>query len=210
MRTMTDLERGFKAKRASLVLALLILGAATAHAQQVSAEFAEGTLAPAAEEMVNAGVDGSLESAATALEIAQRYGFGYGISPDEVRELVGSGYLLVRQINCSSLDAKAEMAQRLNRALTAIAWLYAAGAGVTYFAPPVAAALGFGALATGIMATAAGWLAQDYRAQRSRIHCTDDGGVEWFRPASRQILASVDPTTYRSFWRLSSGASPSA
>jgi len=197
------------ARTAWLIVATILAGSATVRAQAVNVEFAEGALAPAAEEMANAGVDGSLESAATLIEIAQRYGFGYGISPDEVRELLGVGYLAVRQINCSSLDAKAEAAQRLNRALTAIAWLYAAGAGLTYFAPPVAAALGFGALATGVAATAAGWLAADYRSQKARVNCSKDGGVEWFRPAARRILASLDPTTFRFSWRRSFGASPS-
>ena len=94
MRTMAEMATGLAAAitgwrvRMALVLVGFFVGAATAHAQDVSVEFAEGTLAPAAEEMAAAGVDGSLESAATLIEIAQRYGFGYGISPDEVRDLL--------------------------------------------------------------------------------------------------------------------------
>jgi hypothetical protein len=191
---------------AALILVGVVMSAATAHAQDVSTEFAEGSLAPAAEEMAAAGVDGSIESAATLLEIAQRHGFGYGISPDEARDLLGVGYQAIGQINCSSLDAKAEAAMRLSRTLSAIAWLYAAGAGLTVSAPPVAAALGFGALATGIMATAAGWLAADYRTQRSQVKCSDNGGVEWFRPAARQILAAADPGILPFSWRRSFGA----
>jgi len=220
MRTKAKVARGLAAagmamrrahaRTAWLIVAMIVAGSAPVRAQSVSAEFAEGALAPAAEEMANAGVDGSLESTAALIEIAQRNGFGYGISPDEVRGLLGFGYLAVGQINCSSLDARAEAAQRLNRVLTTIAWLYAAGAGLTYFAPPVAAALGFGALATGIAATAAGWLAADYRSQKARVNCSNDGGVEWFRPAARQILTSLDPTTFRFSWRRSSGASASA
>jgi hypothetical protein len=175
----------------------------------VTADFAENSLAPAAEEMANAGVDGSLETAATAIEIAQRHGFGYGISPDEVRELLGTGYLAVRQIDCSSLDAQAAAAQRLSRALTAIAWLYGIGAGLTLGAPPVAAALGFGAMATGAMATAAGWLAADFRTRRSQVKCTKEGGVEWFRPAAREIHTALEPAIIPCFWRRASGASPS-
>jgi hypothetical protein len=196
--------------RMALVLVGFFVGAATARAQDVSVEFAEGTLAPAAEEMAAAGVDGSLESAATLVEIAQRYGFGYGISPDEVRDLLGVGYQAVRQIDCSSLDARADAAQRLSRALSTIAWLYAAGAGLTVSAPPVAAVLGFGALTTGILSAAAGWLAADYRAQRSQVKCSKDGGVEWFRPAARRILAAADLIILPSSWRRSYGASPSA
>jgi len=195
--------------RTGLILVGIFAGAATAHAQDVNVEFAEGTLAPAAEEMAAAGVDGSLESAATLLEIAQRHGFGYGISPDEVRSLLGIGYQAIRQIDCSSLDARADAAQRLSRVLSTIAWLYAAGAGLTISAPPIAAALGFGALATGILSTAAGWLAADFRTQRSRVNCSKDGGVEWFRPAERRILAADHPVLPYS-WRRSSGAAPSA
>jgi hypothetical protein len=196
--------------RTAVVLGGLFLCAASAGAQSVNEEFAEGTLAPAAEEMANAGVDGSLESAATLIEIAQRYGFGYGISPDEVRELLGIGYQAVQGIDCSSLSAQADAAQRLSRALSTIAWLYAAGAGLTFVAPPVAAALGFGALATGIMATAAGWIAADIRSHRSQIKCTKEGGVEWFRPAAPEIHAVADPAIFPYSWRRSSGASPCA
>ena len=137
MRTMAEMATGLAAAisgcrvRMALILVGIFVGAATAHAQDVNVEFAEGSLAPAAEEMAAAGVDGSLESAATLIEIAQRHGFGYGISPDEVRDLLGIGYQAIRQIDCSSLDARAAAAQRLSRALSAIAWLYAAGAGLT-------------------------------------------------------------------------------
>jgi len=196
--------------RTMMWLFVVLMLAVPVQAQTVTAEFAEGTLAPAAEEMAAAGVDGSLETAATLIEIAQRYGFGYGISPDEVRDLVGGGYLAVGQINCSSLDAKYEAAQRLNRVLTAIGWLYAAGAGLTIAFPPAAAALGFGALAVGVAATAAGWLAADYRSQKMRANCSKDGGAEWFRPAARQILAAVDLAAMPSSWRRSYGASPCA
>jgi hypothetical protein len=196
--------------RVALVILSILPGAVVAQAQEVSVEFAENNLAPAAEEMANAGVDGSLESAATLLEIAQRYGFGYGISPDEVRELLGGGYLAVRQIDCSSLDAKAAAAQRLSRALTAIAWLYGVGAGLTIGAPPVAAALGFGAFVSGALATVAGWMAADFRAQRSQVKCTKEGGIEWFRPSAREIHTALDPAILPCFWRRSSGASPSA
>jgi len=213
MRAMAEMTTGREAaisgRRGGMALILVgsvLMGAATAHAQDVNVEFAEGSLAPAAEEMAAAGVDGSIESAATLLEIAQRHGFGYGISPDEVRYLLGIGYQAVRQIDCSSLDSRAEAAMRLSRALSTIAWLYAAGAGLTISAPPVAAALGFGALATGIMATAAGWLAADYRNQRSQIKCSENGGVEWFRPAARRILAAVDPAILPFSWRRSYGA----
>jgi hypothetical protein len=195
--------------RAALAVFGVLLSASAARAQQVTVEFAENNLAPAAEEMAAAGVDGSLETAATALEIAQRYGFGYGISPDEVRQLLGTGYQAIRQIDCSSLDAAANAAQRLSRALTLIAWMYGIGAGLTIAAPPVAAALGFGAFATGAMATVAGWLAADFRQQRSQVKCTKEGGVEWFRPAAREIHAALDPVILPSLWRRSSGASPS-
>jgi hypothetical protein len=167
---------------------------------QVSVEFAEGTLAPAAQEMANAGVDGSAEKIATLIEIAQRYGLGYGISPDEVRDLLGSGYLAVRQIDCRSLDAKFAAAQRLNRALTSLAWLYAAGAGLSIGAPPVAAALGFGALVTGVSATVAGWIAADIRAHRSQVKCTKGGEIEWFRRTAPEIMAALEPAR----WRFSS------
>ena len=209
MRTMADMATGLAPAisgsrgRVALVLLGILMGAPTAHAQDVNVEFAEGSLAPAAEEMAAAGVDGSIESAATLLEIAQRHGFGHGISPDEVRYLLGIGYQAIRQIDCSSLDARAEAAMRLSRTLSAIAWLYAAGAGLTVSAPPVAAALGFGALATGIMATTAGWLAADYRNQRSQVKCSENGGVEWFRPAARRILAAVDPAISPFSWRRS-------
>ena len=187
MRTMAEMAKGLAAViplsrvRMALILVGMLVGGATAHAQEVNAEFAEGSLAPAAEEMAGAGIDGSLESAATLIEIAQRHGFGYGISPDEVRDLLGIGYQAIRQIDCSSLDARFAAAQRLSRVLSGIAWVYAAGAGLTVSAPPVAAALGFGALVTGMLSTAAGWLAADYRAQRSQVKCSKDGGVEWFR-----------------------------
>ena len=203
-------ERWQCARTAWLMVMAIAAGAATVYAQDVSVEFAESTLAPAAEEMANAGVDGSLDSAAAVIEIAQRYGFGYGISPEEVRQLLGVGYLAVRQSDCSSLEIKAAAAQRLSRALTEIAWLYAAGAGLTYFAPPVAGALGFGALASGILATAAGWLAADYRSQKTKIHCSKDGGAEWFRPAERQIQAGLAPAIFRYSWQRSYGASASA
>jgi hypothetical protein len=215
MRTMAEMATGLAAvsgsrARMALILVGIVAGAAPAQAQDVNVEFAEGSLAPAAEEMAASGVDGSLESAATLIEIAQRHGFGYGISPDEVRDLLGLGYQAIRQIDCSSLDARAAAAQRLSRALSTIAWLYAAGAGLTVSVPPIAAALGFGALTTGILATAAGWLAADFRAQRSQVKCSKDGGVEWFRPAARRILAAVDPAVLPYSWRRSSGASPSA
>jgi hypothetical protein len=195
--------------RVALILVGILVGATTAHAQDVNVEFAEGSLAPAAEEMAASGVDGSIDSAATLIEIAQRHGFGYGISPDEVRDLLGIGYQAIRQIDCSSLDARAEAATRLSRTLSTIAWLYAAGAGLTVSVPPVAAALGFGALTTGIMASAAGWLAADYRSRRSQVKCSDNGGVEWFRPAARRILAAADPAILPFSWQRSSGASPS-
>ena len=191
---------------AALVFAALLAACADVQARQVSAEFAEGSLAPAAEEMAGAGVDGYSGSLPALIEIAQRHGFGYGVTVDEVRDLVGSGYLAVRQINCASLDAKTEAAQRLSRVLTGIAWLYTIGAGLTVIAPPVAGVLGFGALVSGIGATSAGWLAADYRAQRSRVHCTSDGGIEWFRPAARAIRAAIDPAVFRSSSLRSCGA----
>jgi len=192
--------------RVGLAAAAVLIGAANAQAQ-VSEEFAEGSLAPAAEEMAAAGVDGSREGLATLVEIAQRHGFGYGISPDEVRELVESGYLAVRQIDCRSLDSKIEAANRLSRTLAQIAWLYAAGAGLTYIAPPVAAALGLGALIAGMSSAVAAWIVSDLRAQRSQVRCTSEGGVEWFRPAAREIKASLDPAIFRYSWQRSCGAS---
>jgi hypothetical protein len=194
--------------RVAFVTLGILLSAAAVRAQEVTVEFAENALAPAAEEMAAAGVDGSLETAAMAIEIAQRYGFGYGISPDEVRQMFG-GYLAVRQIDCSSLDAQADAAQRLSRALTTIAWLYGIGAGLTIAAPPVAAALGFGAFVTGTMATVAGWMAADFRNRRSQVKCTKEGGIEWFRPAAREIHTALDPAVMPFFWRRSSGVSPS-
>ena len=196
-------------RTAGLLVAAIVLGSVRAEAQ-VSAEFAEGSLAPAADEMGNAGVDGSPESMATMIEIAQWYGFGYGISPDEVRDLVGSGYLAVRQIDCRTLDARYEAALRLSRTLSGLAWLYAASAGMTVSAPPVAAALGFGALVTGIASTAAGWIAADIRSQRMQVKCTKEGGIEWFRPAARKILAAVDPVIFRYSWQHWCGVSASA
>jgi len=185
--------------KACLIALVSALGVVRGEAQ-VSVEFAEGTLAPAAQEMANAGVDGSAEKIATLIEIAQRYGLGYGISPDEVRDLLGAGYLAVRQIDCRSLDAKFAAAQRLNRALTSLAWLYAAGAGLSIGAPPVAAALGFGALVTGISATVAGWIAADIRAHRSQVKCTKGGEIEWFRRTAPEIMAALEPAR----WRFSS------
>ena len=82
MRTRAEMATGLAAAisgsrvRMALILVGIFVGAATAHAQEVNAEFAEGSLAPAAEEMAAAGVDGSIESAATLIEIAQRHGFG--------------------------------------------------------------------------------------------------------------------------------------
>jgi hypothetical protein len=207
MRAMTELMvektigclRGAAARTSKAVLVVLALLAASAEVQarQVSVEFAEGSLAPAAEEMAAAGVDGYANSLVALIEIAQRHGFGYGVSPEEVRDLVGGGYLAVGQINCSSLDAKAEAAQRLSRVLTGIAWMYTIGAGLTVIAPPVAGVLGFGALVSGIAATAAGWIAADYRAQRTKVQCSSEGGIEWFRPAARAIRAAVDPAIFR-------------
>ena len=192
--------------KAVLVVAALLVACADVQARQVSVEFAEGSLAPAAEEMAAAGVDGYNLSLPALIEIAQRHGFGYGVSVDEVRDLVGSGYLTVRQIDCSSLDARMEAAQRLSRVLTGVAWLYTVGAGLTGVAPPVAGVLGFGALVSGIAATTAGWLSADYRAQRSKVHCTSEGGIEWFRPAARTIRAAVDPAIFRSSSPRSCGA----
>ena len=193
--------------RTSVVLAAaVLLVSVPAQAQEVTTEFAEGNLAPAADEMANAGVDGSAGSLADLIAIAQRHGFGYGISPDEVRQLLGGGYLAVRQIDCRSLSAQTEAAQRLSRTLSKISWLYAAGAGLTWVAPPVAGALGFGALVSGIGATVAGWMAADFRVQQSQVKCTDDGGIEWFRPAARRLQAAVDPAIFRFSWRPASGA----
>jgi hypothetical protein len=184
-------------QRSALVVAALLAGSIDAHAQALTADFAAGNLAPAAQDMAGAGVDGSTQSLATLIEIAQRHGFGYGISPDEVRTLIGGGYLAVRQIDCSSLAASAAGAQRLSRVLSMIAWLYAAGAGLTFIVPPVAATLGFGALVTGIAATAAGWLAADFRERRAQAKCTKGGSVEWFRQTAPEIMAALDPALGR-------------
>ena len=195
---------------ASLVVAGVLAGSVNAPAQTLTMEFAEGNLAPAAQEMAAAGVDGSAESLATIIEIAQRHGFGYGISPDEVRALLGGGYLVVRQIDCSSLADGAARAQRLSRALSMIAWLYAAGAGLTVMMPPVAGILGFGALVTGIASTAAGWLAADYRERRVQAKCTKGGTLEWFRQTAPAIRAAMGPATWRYSWQRSCGASACA
>jgi len=193
-----------------LVVCVLAVGSADVRAQEVTAEFATESLAPAAEEMAAAGVDGTAASIPALLEIAQRHGFGYGMSPDEVRELLQSGYLAVRQIDCSSLAGKEAAALRLSRMLSAIAWLYAAGAGLTIAAPPVAAALGFGALVAGISATVAGWMVIEFRTQRQQIRCTKEGGIEWFRPAAPEIRASADPAIFRYSWQRFCGASACA
>src|SRR5687767_16006912 len=97
MRAMTQLmvemgvafRRGATARTSKPVLvgAVLLAACADVQARQVSAEFAEGSLAPAAEEMASAGVDGHTDSLPALIEIAQRHGFGYGISPDEVRDV---------------------------------------------------------------------------------------------------------------------------
>ena len=192
---------------AILVISALAAAPAGAQAQDVTPEYAETVLAPAAIEMANAGVDGSAESMATMIEIAQRYGFGYGISPDEVRLLLGGGYLAVRQIDCRSLTDAMYASQRLSRVLSALAWAYAAGAGMAIGAPPVAAALGFGALITGIAATTATWLAADFRERRSQVKCTEGGSIEWFRRVAPRIQAAADPARWRSSWPRSSGAS---
>jgi hypothetical protein len=194
----------------AVVAAALAIGGVDVHAQTLTEELVTGSLAPAAEEMAAAGVDGSPASIATLVEIAQRHGFGYGMSPAEVRELLGSGYIAVRQIDCSSLAGKEAGAQRLSRMLSAIAWLYAAGAGLTVAAPPVAAALGFGALVAGMSASVAAWLAVEYRAQRSQVRCTKEGGIEWFRPAAPKIRAAADPAISRFSWQRSCGASACA
>jgi len=193
-------------KVAVFVAAIVVAGAIDVRAQ-VSEEFAAGNLAPAAQEMAAAGVDGSTQSLATLIEIAQRYGFGYGISPDEVRAIIGGGYLAVRQIDCSSLAASAANAQRLSRVLSSIAWLYAAGAGLTYVMPPVAAALGLGALISGMAATAAGWLAAEYRERRAQAKCAKGGTLEWFRTTTPQVVAGLDPAIWQFSWQRSSGAS---
>jgi hypothetical protein len=184
----------------ALVVAALLVGSIDAQAQALTGDFATYNLAPAAQEMAGAGIDGSTESLATLVEIAQRHGFGYGISPDEVRTLISGGYLAVRQIDCSSLAANAAGAQRLSRVLSMIAWLYAAGAGLTVIMPPVAATLGFGALVSGIAATAAGWLAADFRERRALAKCTKGGSLEWFRQTAPEIMAALDPA----IWRFSS------
>jgi hypothetical protein len=189
-----------------LAVAVLLVGTVNVQAQSVTPEFAASALAPAAEEMADEGVDGSIDSLATLIEIAQRHGFGYGISPDEVRALLGGGYLAVRQVDCSSLAANAAAAQRLSRTLTTIAWLYTAGAGLTVMMPPVAGMLGFGALVTGMAATAAGWLAADFRDRRTQLKCTKGGTLEWFRQPAPAITAAVDPATWRSSWQRSCGA----
>ena len=195
---------------APLVVAGLLAGSVDARAQALTTEFAVGNLAPAAEEMAAAGVDGSTQSLATLIEIAQRHGFGYGISPDEVRALTSGGYLVVRQIDCSSLADGAARAQRLSRALSMIAWLYAAGAGMTVMMPPVAGILGFGALVTGIASTAAGWLAADFRERRAQAKCTKGGTLEWFRQTAPAITAAVDSAIWRYSWQRSCGASACA
>lgn len=195
---------------ASLVVAGLLAGSVSAQAQTLTTEFAVGNLAPAAQEMAAAGVDGSTDSLATLVEIAQRHGFGYGISPDEVRALVGGGYLAVRQIDCSSLADGAARAQRLSRVLSGIAWAYAAGAGLTVSMPPVAGILGFGALVTGIASTAAAWLAADFRERRAQAKCTKGGTLEWFRQTAPVITAAVDPAIWRYSWQRSCGASACA
>jgi hypothetical protein len=202
-------SRAHTLEKMGVMIAAIVISSGTVEAQ-VSPEFAEANLAPAAEEMAAAGVDGSLGTIATLIEIAQRHGFGYGISPDEVRQLVGDGYLAVRQIDCRSLDDKAEAATRLSRALASIAWLYAAGAGMSIGAPPVAAALGLGALISGMGATVASWLATEYRARRTQVRCTKDGSIEWFRPAARGIQAAVNPAVWRYSWQRSCGASACA
>jgi hypothetical protein len=184
----------------ALVVAGLISGSVDAQAQALTADFVHYNLVPAAQEMAAAGVDGSTQSFATLVEIAQRHGFGYGISPDEVRALIGGGYLAVRQIDCSSLADGAARAQRLSRVLSMIAWLYAAGAGLTVMVPPVAATFGFGALVTGIAATAAGWLAVDFRERRAQAKCTKGGSLEWFRHTGPEIMAALNPA----IWRFSS------
>jgi hypothetical protein len=181
----------------ALAVAALLGGSVEVRAQALTVDFANGSLAPAAQEMAGAGVDGSTHSLATLVEIAQRHGFGYGISPDEVRALVGGGYLAIRQIDCSSLANGAISAQRLSRVLSQIAWLYAAGAGLTLMSPPVAGALGFGALITGMAATAAGWLAADFRERRSQVKCTKGGSLEWFRHTTPAIMAALDPANGR-------------
>jgi hypothetical protein len=181
----------------ALAVAALLGGSVEAGAQALTPDFADRSLAPAAQEMAGAGVDGSAHSLATLVEIAQRHGFGYGISPDEVRALVGGGYLAIRQIDCSSLANGAVSAQRLSRVLSQIAWLYAAGAGLTLMSPPVAGALGFGALITGMAATAAGWLAADFRERRSQAKCTKGGSLEWFRHTTPAIMAALDPASGR-------------
>ena len=193
--------------RAALVAAAIVIaGVVEVRAQAVSPEFAAGNLAPAAQEMAAAGVDGSTGSLATLIEIAQRYGFGYGISPDEVLAMVGGGYLAVRQIDCSSLANSAANAQRLSRILSSIAWLYAAGAGLTVAMPPVAAALGFGAVVTGMSATVAGWLAAEYRERRAQAKCTKGGALEWFRHTTPEVVAALEPATWRYSWQRSCGA----
>jgi len=191
---------------AALVGAVLLAGSIDARAQALTPEFANRNLAPAAQEMARAGVDGSTRSLATLIEIAQRHGFGHGISPNEVRTLLAGGYLAARQIDCSSLAANAAAAQRLSRVLSMIAWLYAAGAGLTLVAPPVAGALGFGALVSGMAATAAGWLAVDFRERRAQAKCTKGGTLEWFRQTAPEVMAARDPAIWQSSSPRSCGA----
>ncbi|MBX4187802.1 MAG: divalent metal cation transporter [Candidatus Doudnabacteria bacterium] len=98
-----------------------------------------------------------------------------------------------QKLSCGERDAKVAAARKLGRALTAIGWLNAVGAGVataTGAGVVLAPIFGLGAFIAGVSSTAAGWLASDYAA----LQCIS-GGTQWNIP-TRTILAYVDPKAY--------------
>jgi hypothetical protein len=207
---------------AALALVIVVHAAPPVFAQDVTEDYVEHQLGPAAEEVQWAGLDGDPESTPSMIEIGQRWGIepAYWIGVDEVRTLVRASredrertrlgslrsptseypaqlvlarFAVVRvALPCGETRRKADAAQRLAEALGRLSQLNGAGAGLVG-AMSSGAARFVAPLAYAAAVTGfAGSWASQLAAGYRNAPCLAGGQLWRFRPNVQKTSLSLD------------------
>lgn len=188
-------------------------------ASTVSAQDLYGQVGPAAEQVMNEGLDGSPDTITRIIEIFNAYGIDLDVSPWEARDIVDRQRFDRERIgriglvtiafqraadSCADLRAKAAAAARLGRGLMFASQLNAIGMGIslaTGAGAPFAVPFGFASTVTGFASAWAGQVSSAYTAAANAQGC----GLIHYEEEPWNSTSPIAPFRMPVAWRGRSG-----